>query len=181
MEKITTLKFLKQPIFLRSLSAVLLIAAIGLTLLQFFSFKESQQYFASGTTIAGVPVGGLNHKAAGDHLFEAFSRPVEFEYQGNRIQVSPIALGFEMDIEAMVSEADKLTQSSSASAFWNHLWHRTSDSTSISVPLKASIDNQTIRYFLLNEIAPRYDQPTTQGHTGRRTICFRKRASGVFH
>ena len=162
MEKITTLKFLKQPIFLRSLSAILLIAAIGLTLLQFSSFKESQQYFPSGTTIAGIPVGGLNRKAAGDHLFEAFSQPVEFEYQGNRIQVSPIALGFEMDIEAMVSEAEKLSQSSSVSAFWNHLWHRTSDSTAISVPLKASIDDQTIRHFLLNEIAPRYDQPTTQ-------------------
>jgi len=163
MEKITAPKTPKQTILLSSMSAILLIAAIGLTLLQLFSFKESQKYFPPGSTIAGVPVGGLDRKAVGDRLFEVFSQPVELLYQGNRIQVPPLALGFEMNIEAMISEAEKqLSQTASGAAFWNHLWNQTEDASAIEVPLDASISDENIRQFLLKEISSRYDQPPTQ-------------------
>ena len=134
MDKISLSKLLERPLLLKLISAGLLIAAIGLTLLQLSAFKESQKYFPSGSMIAEIPVGGLDRKEAGDLLFETFNQPVELQYQGHRLQISPIALGFKMDIEAMLSEAEQLSQTSFGAAFWNYLWNINAPSAVVSVP-----------------------------------------------
>ena len=163
MEKIITLKLSSQTTLLRLASATLLIAAMGLALGQFFSFKDSQKYFPPGVTIAGVRVGGLDRKDAGDRIFEVFSQPVELRYQNSRIQVLPLALGFQMDIEAMLSEAEQqVSATSPGAAFWKHLWKQKGQDSEISVPLNASIQSDLIHQFLVSEISPRYDQPPTE-------------------
>ena len=66
-----------------------LLAAGGLTLGQILRYNASLTFFPSGSTIAGIPVGGLDANAAGLRVVQAFSStPVELRIDGQPIQIS---------------------------------------------------------------------------------------------
>jgi beta-lactamase class A len=109
-------------------------------------------------TIAGIPVGGLDPQAASQHVLQVYTTPVEAQYGDAVIQISPSAVGFEVDLESMLAAADLVrTGGSFWGGFWDYLWNR--EPTPVAIPLRSSLTEDRLRSYLANEIASRYDIP----------------------
>jgi beta-lactamase class A len=143
---------------LRWISLALLTTAVLLLVIELVSFSKLRSGFAAGTEIAGVPVGGLTLDEAANRLTQAYSVPIELHYNSAVIQVKPANLGFELNLNAMVTAAD---QQRVAAPFWGSFWDFLFNKmpSSETVPLVATIDETVLRDYLVNEIAARYDQP----------------------
>lgn len=130
--------------------------AILLVVFQLVTYSRLRNSFPLGTMIAGVPVGGLNQKRAADRLTQAYGVPVELHYGDAVIQVKPNTIGFEMNLETMLTAADQQrTDSPFWPGFWNYLWNRLPKPPEI--PLTSKISEQRLRSYLTSEIATRYD------------------------
>jgi len=71
------------------ISVFLLIAAVGLTTMQFIRFSRIRMTYPPGMEIADVPVGNLSRQEAAQRLLEAYSQPVELRYGEQVILLSP--------------------------------------------------------------------------------------------
>jgi len=133
----------------------LLCLAAGVLLLGYTLVLNSgfEPVLAADAVWAGIPVGGLTIDAAMNKVEQAYSAPVELNYRGQTIQVSPETLGFRVNTTAM---ADLSTRGAQSGA-WARLWGKAS--TGSSADLQASINSDTLWTFLKNEIAARYDFP----------------------
>lgn len=138
---------------LRGSGAGFLLIAVLLTLVQFLRFTHQQPVFPNGSLIAGVPVGGLDRTAAKDRLSQVILAPVELHYQDAIILAAPTDLGLTIDMDALLDSA-----SQSLPSFWQRLWNQTPGSPA-NVPLNASVSAETLRAYLQNQVAARYDQP----------------------
>jgi beta-lactamase class A len=144
-------------VFLRLAMLVFIGAAGWLTYSQYQRFTLARSVYPPGSSIAGIGVGGLNQQQALDRLILAYGLPVELRYGSALIQPSPAALGFELDLTAMLTRAEvRRIQQPLPEAFWDYLWQRKPGA--FDIPLEARINNERIRAYLQNEIAPRYDQ-----------------------
>jgi beta-lactamase class A len=142
----------------RWLSLALIFAAVILTGIQLVSYSRVRNTFSPGMVIAGVPVGGLNQQQAADRLVMAYGVPVELRYNEAVIQIKPSVVGFELDLQGMLTAAD--TQRINQPfwpAFWDYLWDQLPRPS--EVPLSARISEDRLRSFLKDEIATRYDRP----------------------
>ncbi len=143
---------------LRWIALASITAAVLLLVIELVSFSRMRSGFTVGTEIAGVPVGGLSLDKAAERLTQAYSMPIELHYGSAVIQVKPANLGFELNLNAMVTAADQQRVSAPFwNSFWNFLFNKMPSSQ--SVPLVATIDENKLRDYLVNEIASRYDQP----------------------
>ncbi len=137
-----------------------LLAAAGLTYSQYQKFDQARSFMPPGSMVAGIPVGGLDQDQAVARLAQAYSIPVELRYGDAIIQASPDALGFSLDLTAMLAEAHvKRTSQPTWEAFWDSLWDRAP--APVVIPLNARVDEDRIRTFLKNEVALRYDHVPT--------------------
>lgn len=150
----------KNPSILRWLSILILFLAALLAIFQLINFSRIRASFFPGTTIAGVDVSGLSRQQAAERLMLIYSLPVEVRYGDAAIQIKPSNVGFSLDLETMLAAADQARGSSSFWAgFWNYLWNQMPPAT--DVPLRASVSEERLRAYLINEIVPRYDQQPT--------------------
>lgn len=142
---------------LRWISLALILSAVLILVYELIAFSRLRSGFSLGTTIAGVPVGGLSLDEASDRLTQAYSLAVEMHYNDSVIQAKPATLGFTLDLNSMITAAD---QQRSSTPFWtgffDYLFNRMPSSEEI--PLVATIDEKVLREYLTNEIASRYDQ-----------------------
>jgi len=141
----------------RWLSLAFILAAVVLTVFQLVVFSRLRSSFSAGTSIAGVDVTGLSMEQAASRVTQAYSVPVELRYNNNVIQVKPATLGFTLDMTAMMTAADQLRV---AEPFWTsfiaYLFNLQPPAS--EVPLRAEIDEDQLRSYLVNEIASRYDE-----------------------
>lgn len=148
---------IKNFSLLRWISLALFVSAALLFVIELVSFSRMRSGFALGTEIAGVPVGGLTLDEASNRLTQAYSVPIEMRYGSAAIQAKPATLGFELNLNAMITAADQERAASPFwSAFFNYLFNRLP--TQQSIPLVATINESKLRDFLKNEVAARYDQ-----------------------
>ncbi|MFZ3151968.1 MAG: serine hydrolase [Anaerolineaceae bacterium] len=137
-----------------------LIMTVFLTTVELVSYAQVRATFPTGLKIAGVPVGGLSYTAASERLVQVYLSPIEIKYGDARIQVRPATLGFELRLDNMLAAADKQRVAESFwSGFWKYLWNEPISSQDI--PLQATYDDERIKSFLENEIAVRYNEPST--------------------
>ena len=109
----------------RWISVFLLVSAAILLVLQLIQFSRIRSGFPPGTLIGGIPVGGLNQQQAADRVVQAYNIPIELIYKDQHIHVKPSQLGFELDIQAMIAEADQQRVNLPFwSSFWDYLWNR---------------------------------------------------------
>ncbi len=147
-------------IIARGLSIFLIVLTTILVVVQLVSYSRVRASLPLGSVIGGVPVGGLDRQEAADRLIKAFSVAIEVRYNEAVIQIRPSAIGFELDLESMLTAADqqRITQPF-WSGYWDFLWGRFPDPDPI--PLRYSLSEARLKTFLQDEIAIRYDQPAT--------------------
>lgn len=134
--------------------------------------------FSPGTRIAGIAVGGLDQQQAAERITKAYNTPIELIYNDQLIQVKPSLLGFEIDITSMIAVADQRRVTLPFwSSFWDYLWNRPFNTS--NTPLQASIDENRIRNFLMDEIASRYDQVPSYSVPIPGTINFQVGSPGL--
>jgi beta-lactamase class A len=139
---------------------VLILVSAGYMKLQYDQFQSYQKPYPGGSTIAGVPVGGLTRQQAEEQVKSAYSLPVELLYQGAAMQILPDAAGFQLDLEKMLSEADmRMTNPNRWDDFWTYLHQQAPPP--FDIPLEASDSPDDLSLYLNQVIAPRYDQPAT--------------------
>jgi len=145
---------------MRGTAILLLTVALILAFISLIGYSRQRDYYPSGMTIAGVPVGGLDPQAASQRVLQVYSSPIEIQYNGGVIQVDPTVIGFNMDLESMLADADLVrTGNSFWGGFWDYLWNRAPQAA--QVPLRATIAEDRLRIYLQTNIAPRYDQSST--------------------
>jgi beta-lactamase class A len=156
----------------------LLIAAVGLTTVQFIRFSRLRLTYPPGMEIADVPVGNLSRQEAAQRLLEAYSQPVELRYDDQAILLQPTVTGFELDLESMLAAADLVrTNQSFWSGFWDFLWGR--QISGGSVPLRADYSEERLRTYLKDEIAARYDKPPSPAIPQTGTVKFQPGTYGT--
>ncbi|MEN4012025.1 MAG: serine hydrolase [Chloroflexota bacterium] len=144
----------------RWISILFLFLGMLLTVLQLIQYSRLRTAFAPGTVIAGVPVAGLDRRQAAERLTQAYSIPVEVRYADAVINIRPSAAGFSLDLEAMLAAADQQRIAQPFwQAFWDFLWNQYP--APAEVPLRASFSEDRLKTFLRDEIAARYDRPSS--------------------
>ena len=134
--------------------------AVLFTIVELVRYARVRATFPTGLRIAGIPVGGLTYETASERLVQLYLSPIELTYDGARIQVRPATLGFELRVENMLAIADQQRTSESCwIGFWKYLWNQPISGQDI--PLDAKFDDERIRSYLENDLAPRYDVPST--------------------
>ncbi len=132
-----------------------LISSLTITIVEYSRFKGQSSSFPTGSTIAGVPVGGLDAAAAVTRVEEVYSLPLDLVIEDHTIAASPVDLGFEMDPFSLVQAALDEVQTS---GYWSSLWNRIS-SEAVTVPLDATVNSETLRNYLVQEIEPAIPRP----------------------
>jgi beta-lactamase class A len=158
-------------LILRGVAVLFLSAAIILTILALVGYSRQRNSYPAGMTIAGVPVGGVDPQTASQRVLQVFSSPVELQYAGSNILLTPSLIGFQMDIDSMLAAAD-LTRTGASfwGGFWSYLWNQ--PPAAADVPLSASLSSDRLREFLVNEIATRYDTPPSPAQPIPGTVNF---------
>ncbi|MCC6299166.1 MAG: serine hydrolase [Anaerolineales bacterium] len=145
---------------LRGISVGLLSIALVLVVVSLIGYSRQRNNYPIGMTIAGVEVGGVDSQTASERVLQVYSSPVEIRYGEAIIHVDPSAVGFALEMDAMIAAADlQRTGGSFWGGFWNYLWSR--DPAPVNVPLSATIAEDQLIAYLRNEISARYDQPPT--------------------
>jgi beta-lactamase class A len=153
------------------LAVFFLIAAVLFTTLQFVRYSRLRTTYPGNMKIADVPVGGLSRQEAAQRLLQAYSLPVELQYDDQVILFEPSICGFELDLESMLAAADlERTRESFWLGFWDYLWGR--QSSAQSIPLRANYSESRLRTYLTDEIAARYDKPPSPAVPQPGTVNF---------
>jgi len=156
---------------LRWISIALIALSILLLVLQLIRYSQIRAGFPPGTSIGGIPVGGLDQQQAADRVTQAFSIPIELKYGEEIFQVKPASIGFDLNIDAMIATADQQrTNTPFWSSFWDYLWNRVP--SGFETPLQYDLEEKRLRLFLMDEIASRYDSIPEVSQPIPRTVNF---------
>lgn len=162
---------------IRWIAILLIVSAAILTVMQLIRFSRLRAGFSPGTLIAGIAVGGLNQQEAADRITKAYNHPIELVYEEAFFQAKPSALGFELNISAMIAAADQQRVTLPFwPSFWSYLWNRPFPTS--ETPLQMKIDDNKVRTYLMNEVASRYDETPSISIPIPGTVNFQAGASG---
>jgi beta-lactamase class A len=158
-------------LILRAVSALFLSAAIILAIVSLVGYSRQRNSYPAGMTIAGVPVGGVDPQTASQRVLQVYSSPVEIQYAGSNILITPSLVGFQLNMDSMLAAAD-LTRTSSSfwGGFWDYLWNR--PPAAADIPLASDLSEVRLREYLQNEIATRYDTPPSPAQPIPGTVNF---------
>ena len=144
--------------FLRWIALALIFIAVILTVFNLIGYSRIRGNFPPGMRIAGVPVGGLERQKAAERLVQAYGVPIELKYNDSLIQVKPAVIGFELDLENMLSAADlQRVNQPFWTGFWEYLWNQ--QPSTADIPLSSRLAEARLRGFLQDEITARFDSP----------------------
>jgi beta-lactamase class A len=162
----------------RWIAIILVVLAAILLVIQLIQFSRIRAGFPPGTLIGGIAVGGLNQQQAADRVTQAYNNPIELLYKDQSIQVKPSQLGFNLNVESMIAAADQQrVKLPFWSSFWDYLWNRSP--VAHDTPLSATLDENRIKLFLMDEIASRYDEVPLSSQPIPGTINFQLGKPGV--
>lgn len=140
---------------LGGLGVVFLLSSLVITLVEFSRYREQPILFPPGSTIASLPVGGLDEEAAAQRIADYFQLPLTLEIDNATLQADPTDLGLVISPASLAAES--ITQIEALS-FWQYLWGKYQPQP-VTVPLNASVDEDQLLDYLNLEIIPRYSQP----------------------
>ena len=170
--RIRNSSFLLRWVYLIFITLATIVAVIELV-----AYSHQRSNYPSGMTLGGVPVGGLNPQDTAQRVLQRYSLPIEIHYNNAIIQLDPGLVGFEVNIDSMLAAADlQRTNSSFWVGFWNFLWNKSS--SSVDIPLVATVSEERLKTYLQTEIATRYDKLPTAAQPIPGTIDFKPGSTG---
>lgn len=160
----------------RVLLLALLAAGIAYLGYQFLGYQRARANFPAGTTIAGLPVGGLTSEEARAQLEQKYLQPVILFHRTDRIEMDPAEVGFNLDLDAMMAQAEG---EKAARNFWmDYLFYVVKWTWEpIRVPLQAGYDPERLR-LMLETVAEVLDQPGQNPQILAETAVFEPGQSG---
>lgn len=160
----------------RAFLAVLLTGAVAFLTYQFLTYQRTRTNFPAGMTIAGMPVEGLSSDEARAMLQETYLRPVAMYHRSDRIELDPAEVGFNLDVEAMMTRAEEARD---AQNFWTgYLFHMLGWTWEpIRIPLQAGYDPERLK-LMIETVAELLDQPGQNPQILAETAVFEQGQSG---
>lgn len=144
-----------SSIALQAVSVICLFGSALLFVLQIVDFSREWEALPPGLVMAGIPVGNMNDEEAIAAVRRVYSSPVLLRYEGYPIMLNPSEIGFQINVNAMLTQAhSRADQGSFWAGFWDYLWRR--DPEGFDVALSASWPPSAVRAFL-NDISARFD------------------------
>lgn len=160
------------------ISILLILAGVGLFVLELVQFTQRDNGLPPGVSITGIPVGGLTAAEAGARIEEAFVQPVTLWYGDSPIILDPAAVGFRISTASMIAEA---RSAGGANTFWyrffSYLTGQEVENT-INIPLSADYQASLLDQFL-QDISQRYDQGSGNVGYDLQTLTIRPGGSGT--
>ena len=98
----------------RLLTIILLMIGIGYLAYQGFLYYRSRDQMPPGMTIAGLDVSGLNLEEIEELLTEHYLAPVIVSNGYEQVELDPATVGFTLDMESMLTEAESLNKAEEA-------------------------------------------------------------------
>ncbi len=144
--------------------SLLCFIAVGILLLgEMRQYNTERSIFPPAAQIGGVPVGGLDAQAASERLEQAYSEtPVELRIDSSAVHIDPATAGQRFDSSGIVQSAlDSLSERPYWQGLWDFLWQRPPES--LEAENACAVDREALHAYLLQEIAPRYQQPPVAG------------------
>ncbi len=138
----------------------LLLLLIGLFLAyQALLFSYSRDKYPTGLTIAGVKVAGLTRDEAIAKLNDAYYAPLNLYHQDERVQIDPREVGFVLDTEYMLNEAEaRKGEQELWQAYIEFVVNRPIEP--VSIPLAATHDREALTH-QITTVASYLDRPAT--------------------
>jgi beta-lactamase class A len=137
---------------LGGLGILFILSSLFIITTEYQRYKSNPVVFPEGSIIAGVPVGGVDKASANKRLSDVYTTPILLELNGQRIIITPEALGFQMEPASLVERAVDQVQNDN---FWTFIWG-SAEADAIDIPLDASLDDERTLAYLSAEIIPRY-------------------------
>lgn len=145
-------------VFWRAVSILIFLASIVLLAFLLVQYRLLRASYPYQISVGGVSLAGTDPQEVQQRLIEAYSVPVEIHYRSAVIDLDPNTVGFQLDVESMLSQAD--LQSANLpfwNGFWDYLWNRPLPVNQISPVVTFS--EARLRSYLQDEISKRYDTP----------------------
>ncbi|MBN1680573.1 MAG: serine hydrolase [Anaerolineae bacterium] len=164
--------------WLEIVSALLLLAAILVTMMELISYSNTQDSLQTDLTVAGIQVGGLEPDGARARWEAVYlTQPVELIFEGHTILLHPEEIGFRTYSENMLAaaRAHNSREKDFWAGFWNYLWRR--PVAAASVPLEADFPESELRRYL-DDLAQRYDTMSGEAGFDLNTLTFSTGAAG---
>ncbi len=122
-------------------------------------YRTQEQIIPQGSTLGPFSIGGRTVDRVFDEAMAFYRLPIELEYRGQSIQVSPERFDLELDTDAIRAQLlEKMAAIYSEKNFIASLFGKFQpDPFHLDIPV--SFDRQKIYEYYENEIIPRYDQP----------------------
>lgn len=161
------------------ISALLVMAGVGLFLFSLVNFSERQGILPSDVRAGGVQIGNRSARDAASAIEAVYGQPVTLYYENNPIVLDPAQVGFRVNVETMVasirSQDDR--EGSEWGQFVDYLMGRQT-TRAVEVPLAASYQEPSLNQFL-QEIARRYDRSSGTADYNLETLTLRPGSQGV--
>lgn len=163
---------------LEIVSALLLLVAIVLAMLELVAYSDTRDSLPTDLTVAGVAVGGLSEADARARWEAVYlKQPIQVSYEGSPIVLYPEEIGFRVASDVMLAEAR--AQSTQAQSFWAGFWNylERRPVAAVSVRLIAEYPEGALREYL-EGIAERYNARPGGAEYNLDTLTFSAGRSG---
>lgn len=148
----------KSSHLFRWISLSFLSMSIAIAMFALVLYSRERAFYPYGLTIGNVPVAGLNAEQTRQRLLQTFSMPVMAELNDSVIRIEPGRVGFQLNTEALIAEADRIRLGTSFwQGFWNYLWNVSPSKA--DVPIIYTIDQDNLIQYIETEVKTRYDSP----------------------
>lgn len=141
-------------------SALLLLGAIVLAMIELARYSSAKDSLQTDLTIAGLQVGGMSESRAQERWEQVYiAQPVQLYFGAHLIMLSPAEVGFRTNSDAML--ADARARNTAATNFWLGFWNYLGRRpvAAVSVPLDADYNEALLREFLTHDLAGYNTQP----------------------
>ena len=99
---------------------IAMVALVIFLLFKLYQYGNERRFLPAGLTIGGVLVQNLSAEEAADRINERYlSAPVIIRHGEEAIEVRPVDVEFQLDMETMLGEADYQRQQQD---FWAGFW-----------------------------------------------------------